>query len=67
MAIPFFLFYPSERTPMNKEPIITNQMKYDYSAKVVFSLYMDQLITEQEYRIILVRLKAHYGITESNG
>ena len=52
---------------MNKESIITNQMKYDYSAKVVFNLYMDQLITEQEYRIILVRLKAHYGITESNG
>lgn len=51
---------------MKKEPMITNQMKYDYSAKVVFNLYLEKLITEQEYRVILVRLKAHYGIAESN-
>ncbi|MFH1694112.1 MAG: SHOCT domain-containing protein [Bacillota bacterium] len=51
---------------MKKKEIVTNQMKYEYSAKVVFNLYMDKLITEDEYRIVLTRLKAHYKIIQSN-
>lgn len=55
---------------MKKNTIVTDQMKYDYSIKVVFRLYMQKLITEGEYKEIETRLKQYYKIqstaTESN-
>lgn len=55
---------------MKKNTIVTDQMKYDYSIKVIFRLYMQKLITESEYKEIETRLKQYYKIqstaTESN-
>ncbi len=48
---------------MKKKTIVTNQMKYDYSAKVVFQLYMQKLVTQDEYKSILVQLMDHYKVT----
>jgi hypothetical protein len=63
MAIPFFSFYPLERIPMNKTTIVTDQMKYDYSVRIAFNLYMEKLLTESEYKEILSRLKQQYNTT----
>lgn len=55
---------------MKKNTIVTDQMKYDYSIKVIFRLYMQKLLTESEYKEIETRLKQYYKIqstaTESN-
>lgn len=48
---------------MNKTKIVTDQMRYDYSAKIVFNLYMEKLLTESEYKEILSRLKQLYNKT----
>lgn len=48
---------------MKKKTIVTNQMKYDYSAKVVFQLYMQKLVTQDEYKSVLVQLMDHYKVT----
>ncbi len=55
---------------MKKNTIVTDQMKYAYSIKVIFRLYMQKLITESEYKEIETRLKQYYKIqstaTKSN-
>jgi hypothetical protein len=38
-------------------------MKYDYSVRIAFNLYMEKLLTESEYKEILSRLKQQYNIT----
>ena len=47
---------------MENNSIITNQMRYDYSSKLVFNLYMAKLITSDEYQIIIGKLKEQYNI-----
>jgi hypothetical protein len=47
---------------MKKTTIVTDQMKYDYSVKIAFNLYMEKFITESEYKEILSRLKQQYNI-----
>ena len=48
---------------MNTTTIVTDQMKYDYSVKIAFNLYMEKLLTESEYKEILSRFKQQYNIT----
>ncbi|MFA5130297.1 MAG: hypothetical protein WC477_05285 [Patescibacteria group bacterium] len=56
---------------MNKKTIVTPSMKCEYSEKIVLQLYMQKLITQDEYKTILIRLREHYKITrdesKSNG
>lgn len=56
---------------MKKKMIVTPQMKYDYSERIVLQLYMQKLLTQDEYKEILVHLKQHYKVFEipsqSNG
>jgi hypothetical protein len=48
---------------MKKQTITTPQMKYDYSERIVLQLYMQKLITQDEFKEILVRLKQHYQVS----
>lgn len=48
---------------MKKQTITTPQMKYDYSERIVLQLYMQKLITQDEFKEILVRLKQYYQVS----
>lgn len=56
---------------MKKKTIVTPFMKCEYSEKIVLQLYMQKLITQDEYKAILIRLREHYKVireeSKSNG
>lgn len=56
---------------MKKKSLLTNQMKFEYSTKIVLSLYLQKLLNLDEYQEVLAKLKETYQIEktslESNG
>jgi hypothetical protein len=56
---------------MKKKSLLTNQMKFEYSTKIVLSLYLQKLLNLDEYQEVLAKLRETYHVEktsqESNG